>query len=375
MAALFADTSAYPDPERYGNWTMNQADKPVVSVIVPVYNAADCLQTCLQSLADQTLQDIEILCVDDASLDGSREVVQEFARQDPRFHLLCQEHLGVSAARNLGIDTARGKYLAFLDADDWAEPHMLERMVQAAERENCDVAICSAQVHFADSAQQGTRSGQALCRNLTAREETLPLNGTDGAWDAFKRPGCWPFIWNKLIRRDLIVNNRIRFPVGLPLGEDGVFLQVLFQYVRRVAFLEEAFYHYRYLRKDSVTVRLSSDRTLRFDRHIQVVQTLCTELADRALLEPSAVHAEKWILWFLYSDFVSLPVCGRRTAAEKLDALFTRFSLAGTGPELTKLEKKRWKYMRDPSAACSESRRKWDILRTKIENRLSKIIK
>lgn len=98
-----------------------------VSVIIPVYNSGQYLQTCLESVISQTLRDIQIICVDDGSVDSSSQILERFAAVDPRITVLHQTNSGAGAARNFGLQVARGEYLSFLDADDFCEPDMLER--------------------------------------------------------------------------------------------------------------------------------------------------------------------------------------------------------------------------------------------------------
>ena len=98
-----------------------------ISVIIPVYNAEKHLEECIRSVCAQTVKDIEILCVDDGSSDGSLAILQRLAQEDPRVKVICQENAGAGAARNHGLRLARGKYLSFLDADDFFDSHMLEK--------------------------------------------------------------------------------------------------------------------------------------------------------------------------------------------------------------------------------------------------------
>lgn len=108
-------------------------DIPAVSVIIPVYNAAEFLKDGLNSLLKQTLREIEIICVDDGSTDGSLVILKEFEKTDARIRVIHQENQGAGAARNNGMDVARGKYLAFLDADDFFEKNMLKAAYDRAE--------------------------------------------------------------------------------------------------------------------------------------------------------------------------------------------------------------------------------------------------
>ena len=114
---------------------------PLISVIVPVYNAERYLADCLESLIRQTHRELEILVIDDGSTDGSAALCERFAGQDGRIRLLRKENSGVSSARNLGLDEAQGEYVAFVDADDWILPEMLETQLIQLTREGGDMIL------------------------------------------------------------------------------------------------------------------------------------------------------------------------------------------------------------------------------------------
>ena len=116
-----------------------------ISVIIPVYNASGLLPDCLQSIALQTWTDLEVLLVDDGSTDDSAGICRSFCEKDSRFRLLQKENGGVSSARNLGLKEASGDYIAFVDADDWLCPEMLEHQVECLEKDGSDMAMCGFQ--------------------------------------------------------------------------------------------------------------------------------------------------------------------------------------------------------------------------------------
>lgn len=112
---------------------------PLISVIVPIYNMESLLPRCLDSLAAQTLRDLEIICVDDGSTDGSGGIVRKYASGDSRFRLITQENSGRAEARNAGIRAAAAPYLGFADPDDYVEPDMYERLYRLAEESGADM--------------------------------------------------------------------------------------------------------------------------------------------------------------------------------------------------------------------------------------------
>ena len=124
-----------------------------VSVIIPVYNVEPYLKQCMDSVVGQTLKEIEIICVDDGSTDGSLDILREYAAEDNRIQIIEQKNAGAGAARNNGMRHATGKYLSFLDSDDFFEPRMLEKAYDLAEKDQADfVAYKSDQI------------GRASCR-------------------------------------------------------------------------------------------------------------------------------------------------------------------------------------------------------------------
>ena len=107
--------------------------KVQISVLIPVYNAEIYITRCLKSLSEQTFTDFEIICINDGSKDNSLSILQNYAKQEPRLRVFTQENAGVAATRNRLLETAQGKYIAFVDADDWVEKSYLEKLYQAAE--------------------------------------------------------------------------------------------------------------------------------------------------------------------------------------------------------------------------------------------------
>ena len=118
-----------------------------VSIIVPVYNAEKFLRQCLESIQAQTLQDIEVILINDGSDDDSIKICQEFVDKDARFFLYTQENQGAGVARDNGISLAKGEYIGFVDSDDWIEPETFEKMYSAAMSYSVDVVRCNTVMH------------------------------------------------------------------------------------------------------------------------------------------------------------------------------------------------------------------------------------
>lgn len=196
---------------------------PVVSIIVPVYNAETTLRRCIDSLLAQTFADFELIAVDDGSSDGSREVVGDYAARDPRVRLLTPGHGGVSAARNCGIEAAQGKWLTFVDADDYVAPGYL-----------ADLLIGADSAEFSISGYSVVNPGSQPQPVDVLGGKPLPGSGgicrTDEMLAAFSAYSLG-FVWGKLFRRDIIGSAGLRFDRDITFGEDGIFC---FSYFRLV---------------------------------------------------------------------------------------------------------------------------------------------
>ena len=121
-----------------------------VTVIVPVYNVEKFIDKCVQSVIDQTMTDIEVILVDDGSTDNSLARCREWTNKDSRVKVYHQENQGVSVARNLGIEKSAGKYIAFIDSDDWIEPNYLEVLYVMAKAKDADISICGFYFDYPD---------------------------------------------------------------------------------------------------------------------------------------------------------------------------------------------------------------------------------
>lgn len=129
------------------------SDSPLISVIIPVYNVEKYLHRCLDSVIEQTYKNLEVILIDDGSTDHSGEICDDYAAKDVRIHVIHQENQGVSAARNKGLDTAKGEYIAFVDSDDYILPEMYAKMLECIIENNVDFCVCQWQYEYADGRQ------------------------------------------------------------------------------------------------------------------------------------------------------------------------------------------------------------------------------
>ena len=208
---------------------------PLVSVIVPIYNVESQLGRCLVSLRGQSLPDFEAILVDDGSADRSGEIAEDFAASDPRFRYVRQENRGLGGARNTGLWLARGRYLAFVDSDDYVDGRFLEVLTAALEADGADIAACGVTRVLGDGSSRPDR------------DKSLPA-GSISDMTAFL-PGASFSACNRLFRRELF--DGLRFPEGMAY-EDCACIPLVLARARRIVSVSDALYFYAW-RADSIT--------------------------------------------------------------------------------------------------------------------------
>lgn len=197
---------------------------PKVSVIVPFYNVENYIEKCLETLVNQTLEDIEIILVNDGSKDRSIDIVNRFVKQYPeKIIYLEKENGGLSDARNYAIPYAKGEYIAFLDSDDYVEKTMYKDMYELAKKENSDMVECDFYWEYPDKVK---------------KDVGVIYNGKKEMLEKIR-----VVAWNKLIRREILEKNKIIFPKGYRY-EDVEFTYKLIPYLEKVSFLKKPCIHY-----------------------------------------------------------------------------------------------------------------------------------
>ena len=182
-------------------------DSPKVSVIVPVFNSEDLLGNCLESIENQSLKDIEIICVDDGSSDGSFDILKQFSSKDARFKIYQQENSGAGFARNRGIEESSGEYILFVDSDDYIERETCEMLYEQASRLDCDLILFNSMRHFPND------RNLALIHFKKSDDINYQIRVFD--YEYFRDrifDGEYGVIWNKLYKSSFIRDNNIIFP-------------------------------------------------------------------------------------------------------------------------------------------------------------------
>ena len=219
---------------------MINAENIKVSVVMPIYNAADYLKPAMDSVVHQTLTDIEIICVDDGSTDNSLAMLKEYQQADERIRIVTENNAGPSIARNKGLSRARGKYVIFLDADDFYDYNLLEKLYELAENEKLDIAICKFDIYNNRKAkfEDNIRSdhGEIFVEAGVVSKNDYPdviLSCTTG------------YVWNKLFRHEFLVEKELVFDEELHVFEDTYFVVNALSLADRVGKCHERLIHHR----------------------------------------------------------------------------------------------------------------------------------
>ena len=203
---------------------------PIITVIVPVYNIEKYLDRCVSSILNQTLKNLEVILVDDGSIDASPSLCDEYKKLDNRIKVIHQQNLGVSAARNAGLKVARGKYVTFIDGDDWIENDTYDSAISAAELQCADIVQWN--FIFSDGKNKNLKNRQIKKDGILAITKKTILNPNSNS------------VWNKIFLKELIDENKMSFPIGITVGEDRYFSYCCMACAKKIYQLSACFYYY-----------------------------------------------------------------------------------------------------------------------------------
>ena len=292
--------------------------QPKISIIIPVYNAEKYLELCITSCMQQTLYDIEIICVNDGSTDQSQQIIDKYAALDYRILSVKKENGGLSSARNAGIDASCGTIIMFLDSDDYLEHNACERVW--SEHSDCAPDI----IGF------GTSIFPLMPHANDWMYQKLSNVPTKRYWKfepsvLFVEPGAHPFVWRNAFSRAFLVKNELRFDEQIAFGEDTVFQLEAYPHGSRFAFLSDHLYHYRWYRKGSMMERVVSDSPMKLNHHIEIIDHIAAYWDQNGWLEKYGGWFFDWALDFVIPDLNSLPIKDADEYYKKLHDVLERY--------------------------------------------------
>ena len=254
---------------------MSHSQPIKVSVIIPVYNTEKFLCECMDSVVNQTLKEIEIICVDDGSTDGSLDILRSYEQKDSRVKVLTQQNTNAGAARNKGIGLATGEYLSFLDADDFFELNMLEAAYQKAKNQKAEIVV------FRSDAYDMSHNSY-IEQKYTIRNKRLPGH-TPFAADEVKKDIFQAFVgwaWDKLFLRDYVQRNNLFFQEQRTTN-DMYFTFMAVVKAKRITLLGDLLAHHRI----NVKTSLEATRKYSWDCFYNALRALREGLMSAGLYE------------------------------------------------------------------------------------------
>lgn len=237
----------------------------LLSVIIPVYNVKPYLEKCVESIVDQTYHNLQIILVDDGSTDGSQTICDELAQKDSRIVVIHKENGGPSTARNVGMDRAKGDYIAFVDSDDWLERNMYEVLINQLEAHDADLVACS---FYECKGDEKKAVGDSKNISVFNTEEIF-INKNQLRF----------LVWNKVFRRSFV--EKLRFVPG-QVYEDFHFCRQVFLKTKKLIYLDVPFYDYRISRPGNTNSSFKPGRMCIFGEFDALISDLTELHYDKA---------------------------------------------------------------------------------------------
>ncbi len=226
-----------------------------LSIVVPVYNAAPYLETCIRNLLAQTYSDWEAIFVDDGSTDGSDQLLDELTDGESRFHVIHQKNGGTARARNAGLDRVSGKYVTFMDADDELNCEMYERLVQLMDSTGVDMGVCGYYFKIEGADGKSTYLEEKSYPSCVLKDWNQISQQIIALWDADMMSN----VWNKIYRMEVIVSRHLRYRDGHVYTEDRVFNRQFLENCGSLAVTQDCLYYYVRERAGSTTEKYRDD--------------------------------------------------------------------------------------------------------------------
>lgn len=254
----------------------------MITIIVPVYNAEKTLNRCIESILSQTFLDWELLLIDDGSTDRSGELCDEYASKDQRIKVFHKKNGGVSSARNIGLDHAKGEWITFVDADDYVKESYLTNLWEHSQKQ-VDLVISYAEIHNGDDIQKESYSSKFV--DDTNFESMFIENEMN--WHTSP--------WSKLYKRSIIDQHHLRFCEGMYIGEDAVFLYSYMLYSNKIYISHDTDYCYFAYNPSSLTKRVNSlaSETLAYNQIRTIVESL---IFQKSIKNSIALKKLYWLI-------------------------------------------------------------------------------
>ncbi len=272
----------------------------VISIIIPVYNVAKYLPQCLDNIVHQTFSNFEVICVNDGSTDDSLAILETYAKQDQRFVILNQVNQGQGVARNEALKVASGKYVVFVDPDDYIELETLERLVQKFTETQAEI------IHFDFMTFDHVKARLNFFKKQARKQLHCKIQANSFySWQDFKTNNrffnFFLAVWNKAYLRAFLLQKMIQFAPS-KVGEDQLFSISSLLLAKKIYYLNEVFYHYR--QRDGSSVNKTSDDNFCVFQNIELLKNFLTH---NHLFEMFSVDFKNYVWNVLNFHFVGIP--------------------------------------------------------------------
>ena len=237
-----------------------------LSIIIPVYNVERFLPQCLDSVFAQTIDNFEVICIDDGSKDSSLSVLQKYGEEHANLRIIHQENHGLGYTRNVGLDCAKGDYIAFVDSDDFVAPDMFEKMIDKMERTNAEIAISNPYLFDHNTGE------------IRPYREMLKFYRFSilGGFSPLEHPGVFSFLgaWDKVYKRSFLAEHNIRFPVNR-IYEDAPFSYQSLALAKTITVVKECYYYYRKNAGGAITDKERKTDAFKIDFLLNIREIQC----------------------------------------------------------------------------------------------------
>lgn len=255
----------------------------MLSLIIPIYNASTYLAFSLESLLSQPFQDFELILVDDGSTDASPSICDEYAAKDERIRVLHEPHSGVANSRQVGLEAAKGMYILYVDADDQVDPCMIADMYQVAVDQEADMVFCDY--------RELTHEGEVY-----RKQEPTALDGVAVLEDILDGK-LYGALWNKMMRREWLLQTKAAFPQRLTMREDLVFLSQCLPYASKIAYIPKAYYGYERRNASALTSHYVNESLAYYQQECLWVDLI---LENQFLLASTRQQLQTYLLELAY---------------------------------------------------------------------------
>ncbi|MDR1467070.1 MAG: glycosyltransferase [Oscillospiraceae bacterium] len=271
---------------------MKKDKKIKVSIIFPVYNVEKYLNESLKALKNQTIDNIEIICIDDGSTDNSLETLKKHSKRDERIKIIKQKHRGVSVARNKGLKMAEGEYILFADSDDVVDVKICEVCYKNAKRSDSDILIFEFLALFNEDYSTKLRDFlKTNKKKLIKNSKVLSVNNIE---DKLKMIDgvrlSQSVIWNKFYKRSFLIDKKMKFKENIKWGEDIIFSSITFPIATKVSYISDILYYYRLRRKNSICTSIKPEEKI--DEMFKIINIIVKYYKSNDLVK----NNELWLL-------------------------------------------------------------------------------